>query len=51
MAAGRAGRPLAFWAAVAGTSIVSLVLFNLAADRLPVPGLQELRDYTVRRNG
>jgi hypothetical protein len=45
------GRPLAFWAAVGGTSIVSLILFNVAADRLPLPGLRELRDYTVRRNG
>ena len=51
MSAARRGRPLAFWLAVGGTSIVSLVLFNLAADRLPVPGLQDLRDYTVRRNG
>ena len=47
----RRGRPLAFWLAVGGTSIVSLVLFNLAADRLPIPGLQEFRDYAVRRNG
>lgn len=51
MSAARRARPLAFWLAVGGTSIVSLVLFNLAADRLPVPGLQDLRDYTVRRNG
>jgi hypothetical protein len=45
------GRPAAFWLAVGGTSIVSLVVFNLAADRLPIPGLQTLRDYVVRRNG
>lgn len=45
------GRPLAFWAAVGGMSIVSLVVFNLAADRLPIPGLAELRDYAIRRNG
>jgi hypothetical protein len=45
------GRPLAFWLAVGGTSIVSLVVFNLAADRLPIPGLQAFRDYAVRRNG
>jgi hypothetical protein len=47
----RRGRPLAFWLAVGGTSILSLVVFNIAADRLPIPGLEELRDYTVRRNG
>lgn len=45
------GRPLAFWLAVGGTSILSLTLFNLAADRIPVPGLADLRDYIVRRNG
>ena len=47
----RRGRPLTFYASVGLTSIVALVLFNVAADRLPLPGLQELRDYTVRRNG
>jgi hypothetical protein len=47
----RRGRPVAFWLAVGGTSVLSLVLVNLAADRLPIPGLQELRDYAVRRNG
>ena len=45
------GRGLAFWVAVGGVSVTSLVLFNLAADRLPLPGLSELRDYAVRRNG
>lgn len=48
---GRPGRGFAFWAAVGTTSLVSLVLFNLAADRLKIPGLSELRDYAVRRNG
>lgn len=47
----RRGRPVAFFLAVGGTSIVSLFLLNLAADRLPLPGLREFRDYTVRRNG
>lgn len=47
----RPGRPLAFWAAVGGVSIVSLTLLNVAADRLPLPGLDEFRDYLVRRNG
>lgn len=45
------GRPLAFFLAVGATSITSMFLFNLAADRLPIPGLDELRDYIVRRNG
>lgn len=45
------GRPLAFFAAVGATSVVSLFLLNLAADRLNLPGLAEFRDYTVRRNG
>lgn len=47
----RRGRPLAFFVAVGATSITSLILLNLAADRLPLPGLEQLRDYTVRRNG
>ena len=47
----RRGRPLAFFLAVSATSITSLVLLNIAADRLPLPGLQKLRDYTVRSNG
>lgn len=47
----RRGRPLAFFLAVGGTSIVSLFLLNLVADRLPLPGLAEFRDYTIRRNG
>lgn len=45
------GRGLAFWAAVGGVSVLSLVLLNVAADRLPISGLVELRDYAVRRNG
>lgn len=46
------GRPLAFWGAVGGVSILSLFVLNMAADKLPnVAALQELRDYTTRRNG
>lgn len=48
---GRPGRGFAFWAAVGTTSIVSLTLLNLAADRLNISGLSEFRDYIVRRNG
>jgi hypothetical protein len=40
-----------FFVAVGATSITSLVLLNLAADRLPWSGLEQLRDYAVRRNG
>jgi hypothetical protein len=47
----RRGRPLAFFVAVGATSITSLVLLNIAADRFPLPGLQMLRDFTVRSNG
>lgn len=47
----RPGRPLAFWVAVGGTSIVSLTMLNIAADRLPLPGLSDFRDFVVRRNG
>jgi hypothetical protein len=49
----RRGRLPAFWLAVAGVSILSPVVFNLAADRLgdAVPSLRELNDYVTRRNG
>ena len=45
------GRGVAFWGAVGGVSVLSLILLNVAADRLQLPGLAELRDYAVRRNG
>jgi hypothetical protein len=45
------GRGLAFWAAVGGTSLLSLVLLNVAADRSSSNGLRAFRDYVVRRNG
>lgn len=47
----RGGRALAFYGSVGFTSIASLLLLNLAADRLPLHGLQTLRDYIIRRNG
>jgi hypothetical protein len=47
----RGGRALAFYGSVGFTSIASLLLLNLAADKLPVAGLRTLRDYIVRRNG
>lgn len=47
----RPSRLLAFWGAVAGVSIMSPVLFNLAADRLPFQSLKDLNDYATRRNG
>lgn len=47
----RGGRALAFYGSVAFTSIFSLVVLNLAADRTGIKGLQTLRDYVVRRNG
>jgi hypothetical protein len=47
----RGARPLTFWLAVGGMSVTSLALLNIAADRLPLPGLSEFRDYLVRRNG
>jgi hypothetical protein len=47
----RRGRGLAFWVAVGGTAILAQTLLNVAADRLPIPGLHTLRDYNTRRNG
>ncbi len=49
----RRGRPLTFWLAVGGVSLIAPVVFNIAADRFEehVPGLGALRDYITRRNG
>lgn len=47
----RGARPLTFWLAVGGISVTSLALLNLAADRLPLPGLDAFRDYVTRANG
>lgn len=47
----RGGRALAFYGSVGFTSIASLLFLNLAADKLPVPGLRTFRDYVTRRNG
>lgn len=44
-------RALAFYGSVALTSVVSLILLNLATDRTGIKGLQTIRDYAVRRNG
>ena len=40
-----------FWLAVAGVSVITPVVVNLAADRLPFAGLKTLNDYVTRRNG
>lgn len=46
------GRTVAAYAAVAGTSLLTLAVLNLAADSFPqLSGLNRLRDYLVRRNG
>lgn len=49
------GKQPAFWAAVAGVSILSPTLLNLAADRLGhLPGfggLVVLNSYNTRQNG
>ena len=37
--------------ATGGIAILALTVLNLAADRLPVDGLRDFRDYLVRRNG
>lgn len=49
----RRGRLLAFWLAVAGVSVMSPVVMNLAADRFgdAVPPLKTLNDYVTRKNG
>jgi len=53
MSVPRRGTQPAFWGAVVGLSIISPVLFNLAADRFggAVPGLATLNAYVTRSNG
>ncbi len=43
----------AFWLAVAGVSLITPVVFNLATDRLGqhLPGLVTLNHYVTRANG
>lgn len=45
------GRGLAFWLAVGGVSLMAQLGLNMAADKIPSPGLREFRDYVTRRNG
>lgn len=45
------GKQPAFWLAVGGTAIISVVVLNIAADKLPFQGLKTLDDYVTRRNG
>lgn len=47
----RTPRQLMFWLAVGGVSIIAPTVLNLAADKLPIPGLREFNDYLTRRNG
>ena len=44
-------RRVTFWAAVGGMSLLSLTVLHVAADRLPIEGLSEFRDYLVRPKG
>lgn len=48
----RGFRTFAAYLAVGGTSLLTLAALNLAADHFPnAAGLNQLRDYLVRRNG
>lgn len=42
------GRKAAFWIAVGGTAILAQFLLELAADRLPLPGLARFAAYVHR---
>lgn len=47
----RSHRRAAFWATVAGVSILAQLGFNIAADKLPaLKGLRDLNDYATRRS-
>ncbi len=47
----RGVRTFTAYAAVGGVAILALAALNLAADRLPFKGLDELRNYVTRANG
>jgi hypothetical protein len=40
-----AGRRLSFWVAVGGVAILSNFLLELAAAKLPIPGLREFTNF------
>lgn len=44
-------RTFSAYAAAGGAGLLALAALNLAADRFPATGLNQLRDYLVRRNG
>lgn len=39
------GRRAAFWLAVAGVATLTPFAINLAANKLPLPGLRRFRDF------
>jgi hypothetical protein len=47
------GKTLGFWLAVAGVSVITQPVMNLAADRLgdQLPALRTLNAYATRQNG
>lgn len=45
------GRRIAFWGTVAIVALLAPVGLNLAADKLPVPGLSRFRDYVTNTRG
>lgn len=45
----RSHRRLMHWVGVGGVAILAVTLYNVAADKLPLPGLKQLNDYTTRR--
>jgi hypothetical protein len=46
-----AGKRLAFWGAVAATSVLAQLAVRVGADRFNVPGLKTLDAYLTRSNG
>lgn len=51
---GRGGvtlRRVAFWVTVGGVSLISPFVLNLAADKVPVPGLAAFRDFINKSGG
>lgn len=46
----RHGRMLTFWLAVGGVSLISPVVFRLAAQRLPFQSLKQLDAFVTNSN-
>lgn len=46
----RSVKRLTFWLAVGGVSLISPVIFKIAADKLPASGIKTLHNYVTEKS-